>query len=95
MEFDPHNCPRKSSAESKRMLITSWVRTVTKSNSNIVVSDYSYSCFFTGKPVTKTLIAFPNEMDSKRIVAIDKRMEDVELADIIKLCPKLKQIEET
>jgi hypothetical protein len=56
-----------------------------KSDSEILVGDYCYKCLFTGKSVTKTLIIFPDEIEAKGIIAIDKPLNRVEVPDIIKL----------
>jgi len=61
-----------------------------KSASRVIVSNYSYSCFFSGNPITKTLIVFPDEIETMGIITIDKPLDKVEMPDIIKLYKRIK-----
>ena len=75
--------------ESKKLQIESWVRIFGKSASRVMVSDYSYKCFFSGNSITKTLIVFPDEIETKGIIAIDKPLDEVEMRDILKLYKRI------
>ena len=79
-----------SLTESKRLQIISWIRKMRKSDSKVIVSNYSYRCFFSGNPVTKTLIVFPDEIETKGIITIYKPLNEVGIADIIKLYKRIK-----
>ena len=80
-----------SSTESKKQLITSWVRKMSNSDSKIIVSNYCYNCLFTGDPRTKTLIIIPDEIETKGIISIDKPIHKVEIPDIIKLYKRVNE----
>ena len=58
--------------ELKRLEIISWVRKMRKTHTRVIVSDYSYHCFFSGLPLKKTLIVLPEEVETKGVIAIDK-----------------------
>lgn len=70
--------------------IISWIEPLRKSSSRVLVSDYSYNCLFTGCPKTKTLIVFPDEIESRGIMSIDKPMQEVGILDLFKLFDKIK-----
>ena len=76
--------------ESKKYQIASWIKEVRKSDSKIIVSNYSYHCFFSGLPITKTLIVFPDEIEKLGIITIDKPLDKVEMEDITKLFKRVK-----
>ncbi len=78
-----------SSKESKKSEVTSWIKMFRKSPCTVMVSNYSYNCLFSGDLRTKTLIVFPEEIETKGIISIDKPLEDVEMPDIIKLYKKI------
>lgn len=71
--------------ESKKLQIVFWIRIFGKPTSRVMVSNYSYKCFFSGNSVTKTLIAFPDEIEANGVIAIDKPISEVEMPDIINL----------
>lgn len=75
---------------AKQHQIVSWVQNIRKSPSKVLVSNYCYTCFFTGDPLTKTLIVFPDELDTKGIISIGKPLEEIEITDIIKLYKRIK-----
>ena len=79
-----------SATESKKRQVTSWVRMLRKSASGVIVSNYSYRCFFTGNHVTKTLIVFSDAIETMGIITIDKPLDKVEIPDIIKLYKRIK-----
>ena len=79
-----------SATESKKRQVTSWVKMFRKSASQVIVSNYSYSCLFSGNLITKTLIVFPDEIETMGIITIDKPLDKVEIPDIIKLYKKIK-----
>ncbi len=74
---------------SKKRQVALWVQMFRRSDAPVNVSNYSYKCFFSGKQVTKTLIVFPDEVETTGIITIDKPLEKVELSDIIKLTKRL------
>lgn len=78
-----------SHTESKKLQITSWIRKISKSDVKVIVSDYSYHCFFTGNPITKTLIVFPDHIETKGVLAINKPLDEVQISDVIKLYGKI------
>ena len=80
---------RSSRLVSKQLQVTTWVKRLSTSSSNVIVSNYSYNCLISGKPRTKTLIVFPDEVETKGIIAIDKPLDDVGLPDIIKLYSRI------
>ncbi|MCR9251813.1 MAG: hypothetical protein NXI20_15410 [bacterium] len=61
-----------------------------KSESEVIISDYSYKCLLSGIPTTKTLIVIPDEIESRGIIAINKPMSQVEVTDIIKIYSRIK-----
>lgn len=80
-----------SDTESKKLQIASWVKMFKQCSSRVVVSDYNYHCYFTGLPVTKTLIVFPDEIEEEGIISINKPIDKVEMSDILKLCKGFKK----
>lgn len=76
--------------ERKRRQVCSWIQSFRKSNSRIVVGGYCYCCQVSGVSKTKTVIAFPDELDKKGLISIDKPIEKVEMIDIIKLYKRIK-----
>lgn len=79
-----------SMTESKKYQVISWIKQIRNSDSKVLVSNYCYDCFFTGNAMNKTLIVFPDEIEAKGIIAIDKPLSQVELFDIIKLYTRIK-----
>ena len=79
-----------SVTESKKRQVTSWVKMFRKSACRVIVSNYSYPCLFSGNPKTKTLIIFPDEIETMGIITIDKPLDKVEMPDVIKLYKKIK-----
>lgn len=77
-------------AVSKKHQVTTWIKTFRKSGSRILVNNYAYKCLFSGKLVTKTLIVFPDEIETMGIITINKPLDQVELSDVIKLHKELK-----
>lgn len=55
-----------------------------------MVGCYCYCCQISGVSKTKTVIAFPDEIDEKGLISIDKPINEVEIVDIIKLYKRLK-----
>ncbi|MBV6644055.1 MAG: hypothetical protein KI790_01320 [Cyclobacteriaceae bacterium] len=78
-----------SSTTPKQEEVISWIRNFRKTSGAIKVSSYCYNCFLTESTKTKTLIVFPEEVDTKGIITIDKPLDEVELTDIIKLCKRI------
>lgn len=74
-----------SDSEPKRNQVIAWVKMFRRSVSRVIVSDYSYSCYFSGNRVTKTLVVIPDEIEHLGIIAIDKALDQIEMPDIIKL----------
>ena len=81
---------KPSIIESKRQQVTSWVKMFRNTSSRVMVSDYCYNCFFSGAPITKTLIVFPDEIETMGIITIDKPLNEVEIPDVIKLYTRIK-----
>ena len=79
-----------SPIELKKREITSWIRMFRRTPCNVMISNYCYNCLLSGDPRTKTLIVFPDEMDTNRIMAIDKPLTEVEIPDVIELCQRIK-----
>jgi len=79
-----------SPTESKKLQIISWIKMYRNSTSEVRVSNYSYHCFFSGLPITKTLIVFPDEMETKGIITIDKPLHEIELSDLIRLGKRIQ-----
>lgn len=75
---------------SKEKLVTSWIQKIRNYSSEVIVSNYCYECTFSKQSKKKTLIVFPNEIEQKGIITIDKPLEEVEILDIIKLYKKIK-----
>lgn len=80
---------KKSTKELKKRQVTSWVKMFSSSPSKVMVSDYSYNCLFSGDPKTKTLIVFPDEIETKGIITIDKPLVEVEIPDVIQLYKRI------
>ena len=78
-----------SHTELKKQQVITWINMCRKSTSNVKVCDYSYNCLFSGLPITKTLIVFPDELETKGVITIDKPLIEVEEQDILKLREKL------
>ena len=78
-------------SQSKQEQVTSWVQKLNKSKSRVLVSSYCYNCFITGNLKTKTLIVFPNELEHKGLIAIDKPLEHVELLDVLQLYTQINK----
>ncbi|MEM7108052.1 MAG: hypothetical protein AAF519_07485 [Bacteroidota bacterium] len=78
-----------SPTESKKREVTTWVKMFRRSPCEVMVSNYSYHCLFSGNRRTKTLIVFPDEIEAKGIISIDKPLEEVEIPDIIKLYKRI------
>ena len=78
-----------SPTESKKLEVTSWIKMFRKSPCQVMVSSYCYNSLFSGNPRTKTLIIFPDEIETKGIIAIDKPLEEIEMPDIIKLYKRI------
>lgn len=74
----------------KQQQVSLWVQKVSKTSSKVLVSDYCYNCFFSGKQKFKTLIAFPDRVGEQGIITIDKPLDQVEILDIIKVYKKIK-----
>ncbi len=74
----------------KQYQIIYWIQKIRQSPTRVIISDYTYNCFFSGIPKSKTLIVFPDELDIKGVIAIDKPLDEVEMLDIIKLYKKIK-----
>lgn len=76
---------------SKLNQVSSWIKNFSKSGSNFLVSNYCYDCLFTGNLMTKTLIVFPDELQTKGIITIDKPLEKIELIDVINIYSKINK----
>lgn len=76
--------------EIKKQQVTSWIQSMRNSPSEVLLSDYCYSCIFSGSLKKKTLIVFPDEVETKGVIAIDKALKEVEMFDIIRLHNKIK-----
>ena len=74
-----------SASQSKKQQITSWIKLFGKTSSNVIVNDCSYKCYFTGKHVSKTMIIFPDEIESDGVYTVGKPLKDIEIPDIVKL----------
>lgn len=79
-----------SLAESKKIRIKSWIRNIRSSDAKVLVDEYCYNCFFNGNLLTKTLIVFPDDVETKGIITIDKPLSQVGIIDIIKLYTRIK-----
>lgn len=60
-----------------------------KKQSRVEIGNYSYKCLFSGAEISKTLIVFPDELVTKGIITIDKPLDEVEFADVMRLSKKL------
>jgi hypothetical protein len=76
--------------KSKKHQIISWIKEIGRSDSKVLVSSYCYSCFFSGIPITKTLIIFPDDILTKGMIAIDKPLNEIEALDLMKFYKRIK-----
>jgi len=79
-----------SPVESKKLQIISWVKKVRQADTKVLVSDYSYHCFFSGLPMRKTLIVLPDEVEEKGVITINKPLIEIEMSDLIGLSKKMQ-----
>ena len=78
------------SPTTKQQQIVYWIQQLRKSTSNVFVNDYCYNCYLTGDEKNKTIIVFPEEVEQRGIISIDKPLKEIELIDIIGIYKRIK-----